>query len=61
MIQVTESLNSENEKRQIEGILEAMNKFKLKKGFIITLDEERDIKAEEKKIHILPVWKWLLE
>ena len=60
-IQVTENLNSENEKREVEGILEAMNKFKLKEGFIITIDEERDIKIKEGKIHVLPVWKWLLE
>ena len=60
-VQVTENLNADNEKREVEGILEAMNKFKLKEGFIITLDEERDIEIKGKKIHVLPVWKWLLE
>ncbi|MCX6748729.1 MAG: DUF4143 domain-containing protein, partial [Candidatus Pacearchaeota archaeon] len=60
-IQVTENLNLENEKREVEGVLEAMKKFKLKKGFIITLEEERDIEIEDKKIFVLPVWKWLLE
>jgi len=60
VIQVTETLNSENEKREVEGVLEAMKKFKLKEGFIITLDEERDIEVEDKNIHVLPVWKWLL-
>ncbi len=60
-IQVTENINPENEKREVEGVLEAMNKFGLKEGFIITLDEERDIDIKEKKIYILPVWKWLLE
>jgi len=59
-IQVTENLNLDNEKREMEGILEAMNKFKLKEGLIITLDEERDIEVEGKKIYVLPVWKWLL-
>ncbi len=61
VIQVTDNLNSENEKREVEGILEAMNKFKLKEGLIITLDEEREIKIKDKKIYILPAWKWLLE
>lgn len=60
-IQVTETLNSENEKREVEGVLEAIKKFKLKEGLIITLDEERDIEVEDKNIHVLPVWKWLLE
>lgn len=59
-IQVTETLNSENEKREIEGITEAMEKFKLKEGFIITLEEEREINIENKKIYVLPVWKWFL-
>jgi len=60
-IQVTETLNSENEKREVGGVLEAMKKFKLKEGFIITLDEERDIEVEGKKIKVAPVWKWLLK
>ena len=59
-IQVTENLNSENEKREVWGVLEAMKKFKLKEGLIITLDEERNIEVEGKKIHVLPIWKWLL-
>src|SRR3989344_4803403 len=60
VIQVAENLNPDNEKREVEGVLEAMKKFKLKEGFIITLDEERDIEVEDKNIHVLPVWKWLL-
>lgn len=59
-IQVTENMNSENEKREIGGVLEAMKKFNLDEGFIITLEEERDVKIEKKIIHVLPVWKWLL-
>jgi predicted AAA+ superfamily ATPase len=60
-IQIAESLSSENEKREVGGVLEAMNKFKLKEGFIITLDEERVIEMESKKIFVIPAWKWLLE
>ena len=60
-IQVTESLSSDNEKREINGALEAMNKFKLEEGIILTLDEERLIETEGKKILVIPVWKWLLE
>src|SRR3989344_5404460 len=59
-IQVTETLSSENEKREVNGILEAMNKFKLEEGTIITLDEEKMIEAEGKKISVIPAWKWLL-
>ena len=38
-----------------------MDKFKLKQGLIITKDQEKEIKKENKKIIIKPVWKWLLE
>jgi len=60
-IQVTEALSPENEEREIGGVLGAMNKFKLKEGTIITLDEERVIEIEGKKISVVPAWKWLLE
>jgi len=60
VIQVTEKLTMENEKREIGGLLEAIKKFNLKKGLIVTADEERDIELEGKKIRVIPVWKWLL-
>jgi len=50
----------ENEKREFGGLLEAMKKFKLKNGLIITMDEEKSAKSENKTIIVLPVWKWLL-
>jgi predicted AAA+ superfamily ATPase len=61
-IQVSQSLdNPETEKREIEGLLEAMEKFKLKNGIIITESQEEERKINGKKIKIVPAWKWLLE
>ncbi|MCX6766587.1 MAG: ATP-binding protein [Candidatus Moranbacteria bacterium] len=61
-IQVTEGLgNSKTEKREIDGLLEAMEKFKLKKGLIITRDEEGIRRSGGKAILVVPLWKWLLE
>jgi len=60
-IQVCYLLNKENKEREIEGLLEAMNKLKLKKGLILTQDQEEEIEREGKKIKIVPVWKWLLQ
>ena len=37
------------------------NKYKLKKGIILTSDQEEEINEENKKIIVKPVWKWLLE
>ncbi|MDD3083872.1 MAG: ATP-binding protein [Candidatus ainarchaeum sp.] len=60
-IQVCYELKEENKNREINGLKEAMEKFKLKKGTIITLDQEETIKENEKIIEIVPAWKWLLE
>ena len=61
-IQVSQSLdNPETEKREIEGLLEAMESFKLKKGMIITESLEAERKIKGKRIKIIPAWKWLLK
>ncbi|MCX6803748.1 MAG: ATP-binding protein [Candidatus Diapherotrites archaeon] len=60
-IQVTTKISKENEEREIKGLLEAMNKFNLKEGLILTTDQEEERKQENKKIILKPVWKWLLE
>ena len=59
-IQVTASLNG-NSKREYDGLLEALDKYGLDEGLILTDDEEfEDIKGD-KKIIVMPIWKWLLE
>lgn len=59
-IQVTKELNEKNRSREIDGLLEAMNKFNLRKGLILTLDEEDELNIDKKKINIIPIWKWYL-
>ena len=61
-IQVTQNLvNPKTEKRELDGLLEAMEKFELKKGLIITEDQEETRQVSGKSIQIIPAWKWLLE
>ncbi len=61
VIQVCWSLNVDNKKREINGIFYAMKKLSLSSGFILTYDDrEESIDRDGKKIHIIPVWKWLL-
>jgi predicted AAA+ superfamily ATPase len=60
-IQVCAELTKDNKDREIKGLLGAMNKFKLNKGTIITLDKEEEITINKKKIKIIPAWKWMLE
>ncbi|HAI73810.1 MAG TPA: ATPase [Candidatus Moranbacteria bacterium] len=61
-IQVSQNLSDpETEKREITGLLEAMEKFNLKKGLIITESQEEKRKIKNKTIEIVPAWKWLLD
>ncbi len=60
-IQVCYSLNEKNKEREINGIVEALNKFNLKAGIIITNNQEEEIKKGNKTIKLVPAWKWLLQ
>jgi len=59
-LQVCYELNEDNREREIEGLTEAMEKFKLKEGLLLTNSQEEELKIRGKKISIKPVWKWLL-
>jgi len=69
-IQVTKSIsNPETKKREIDGLMEAMEMYNLKDGLILTEDEEFTIKEQDSRIKgfkeleikIMPIWKWLLD
>lgn len=52
----------EIKEREIKGLLEAMKKFKIKKGTIITEDFEGNEKVSlGEEIKFVPLWKWLLQ
>ena len=56
--QVSWQVNAENEKREVEGLLEAMNHLNLKEGLIITFDQEDEMNIGEKAIRLIPAWKF---
>ena len=61
-IQVSSTVsNPTTKKREIDGLLDAMKMYHLKKGLILTLEDEEIVEIDDKKIIIKPVWKWLLE
>ncbi len=60
-IQVCYNFNDENQDREINGLIKAMNELKLKEGLILTYNQEDKILIEDKKITLKPVWKWLIE
>jgi len=59
-VQVCYELNEKNRKREIEGMTEACRRLDLKRGLMLTYDDEEDLKADSINITVMPVWKWLL-
>jgi len=60
-IQVCYSVdNPETEKREIEGLLSALKKYKLQEGYVITYNTEKTITEEGLTIKYIPAYKWLL-
>ncbi|MBU3931981.1 MAG: hypothetical protein KKF01_06025 [Proteobacteria bacterium] len=43
--------------RELHGLKSAMDELSLSTGTIVTWDDETII---EKKIKVIPIWKWLL-
>ncbi len=58
-VQVCYSLNEETQKREINGLLEALNEFNLAEGLILTHDQEDQIGIGGRKIIVKPAWKWM--
>lgn len=59
VIQVCYKINSENQKREFEGLFEAMEFFKLKEGMIITFNQDDKLISKDKTINIISLRKWL--
>jgi predicted AAA+ superfamily ATPase len=61
-IQVALSLKDENtRKRELRGLLEAMDAHALKEGLILTEKETETITMDDKKIKVKPIYQWLEE
>ncbi|MHA1775938.1 MAG: ATP-binding protein [Promethearchaeota archaeon] len=58
-IQVCHELNENNMKREFDGLIEALIKFNLKEGLVLTYDDEDEVIYENKKIIIKPVRNWM--
>jgi predicted AAA+ superfamily ATPase len=54
-------MNEKNMEREFDGLFEAMERFQLDRGLILTDDQEDTRKTGDRTVTIKPVWKWLLE
>ena len=59
-IQVCAEVSQENLPREVNGLVEALRFFDLEEGIIITMNQEDEIIQDEKKIHLIPAWKWFV-
>ncbi|MCL6493807.1 MAG: ATP-binding protein [Ignavibacterium sp.] len=59
--QVTTELNELNKEREINGLIEAMKKYRLKKGVILTLEQKDYLKQDNLEIFIEPAWQFMLK
>ena len=57
-IQVCLELNLDNTERELNGLLAAMDFFKVQEGLILTRDSRDLFIKEDKKITIMPVWDY---
>jgi len=59
-IQVCWELTHDNQDREINGLLDAMDFFNQDYGIILTFNSEDIIQTAGKKIDVIPTWKYIL-
>lgn len=59
-IQVCFDLNNSNKKREINGLLEAMNYYQLDHGIIVTQNQKESFIKDGKQINVLPAYEFLM-
>ena len=60
-VQVTFKIDEGNHDREVLGLLDALKKYDLSEGMIITDNQQEEIMEDGKRIRIVPAWKWLLQ
>lgn len=60
-IQACYALENDNREREIAGLLDAMDFFKLKTGRIITFEQTEELVRRGRKIGVVPAARWMLE
>jgi len=62
LIQVCFDLSdNETRNRELKALKQAMAELKVKEATLITMDQEETAEFDNKKINIIPAWRWMLE
>jgi predicted AAA+ superfamily ATPase len=51
----------ETKKREVNGLVATCLAYGLKKGYIVTMDEDDKFSEQGVKVIVVPAWKFLLE
>jgi predicted AAA+ superfamily ATPase len=54
VVQVCEVVHNDNKARELTGLMEAMQFFNLKEGYIVTKKQTDKLKIDDKTIHLIP-------
>ncbi len=60
LIQVTNEITPENYQREISSLLKESQELACRDLKIITWDEETDLDVKNKKIKVIPLWRWFV-
>ena len=58
-VQVCYDLNTDNLRREINGLAEALNELGLSVGYIFTFNQKDELEKDGKIIRLIPVWEWM--
>jgi len=61
LIQVTYELDEENYDREIRNLVEVSRDLDSNNLLVVTWDQEDLVEIDNRKIKIIPLWKWLLQ
>lgn len=53
--------DEETKRREVKGLVKAMEEFGLKEGLVLTEDYGGEEEVEGKRVRFVPLWRWLLE
>jgi predicted AAA+ superfamily ATPase len=59
-VQVCYEIDGDNKTRELNGLLEAMQFFDLKEGFIITQNQKDSLKIEDKTVYLIPAFDYFI-
>ena len=61
IIQVCSQIDSDNKARELDGLFEAMEFFKMKEGYIVTLNQKDKLVVNYKTVNLIPAFEFITD